>query len=239
MDDSFFSQVNNDNIVARYYDWLMMAASFEAPAANAARFLPSKALKPVQTAPDLTTITLMAMAYRQIDALPPYNEFGVLMPVVYEDDVSEEPVYWVVTLPVTTPEARDAGVMLYGYPKFVADIAFEHDGVASRCRVEAEGQAIISFEVAHEEMDFQSFGLCTYTIKDNNLLKTRIQIQGEVGPSQAIGGARFMLGDHPMAEKLRMLEMSPVSVGHQYAPELQSILYLAEPVGVIEPLATV
>ncbi len=239
MDNSFFTQFNSDNVAARYYDWLMMTASFEAPAANAARFLPSKSLKPVQTAPYLTTITLMAMAYRQIDALPPYNEFGVLLPVVYKNDVSDEPIYWVITLPVTTLEARDAGVMLYGYPKFVADIAFEHDGVASRCRVEAEGQTIISLEVDHRATTSQSFDLCTYTIKDDNLLKTRIRVQGEVGVSQAEGGAEFLLGNHPLAEKLRTLEMSAVSTRHQYAPRLQSILPLAEPVGHINLLETI
>jgi hypothetical protein len=229
MNETFFSGVKGEEIVARYYDWMLLAADFPAPMANVQKVLPSDRLKPVQITPGMAKISLWAMKYRQIDCLAPYNEFGIMIPVLYKraDAVSELPGFYAYHLPVTTKEARDGGVIYYGYPKFVAQISFDHDGESHRCRVQAAGKDIITLEVKQSATVPQSWTFYTYTVKDNQLLRTLIQVQGQSGTTTVKGGASYNLGDHPIAEELQALEMDGASTGHQYAPQLQSILYLA------------
>ena len=227
MEQDFFEGVKSEVVAARYYDWMMMTASFPAPMARVQELLPSDKLKPVQVVPGTARITLAAMEYRHIDVLSPYNEFGIFIPVVYEKPgtVSDLPGHYVWQLPVTTQEACDGGVTWYGFPKFVAQIDFDHLGEDLRCRVQAEGQEIITLEVKQVPTSPKSWEWYTYTVKDNHLLRTLVQIQGQLGATGMREGAFCTLGDHPIAEKLRALDMDRASVEHQYAPQLQSILY--------------
>jgi hypothetical protein len=45
-------------------------------------------------------------------------------------------------LPVTTQEAYDFGVELWGYPRFLCQITFEEDEGARRCRLAVDGQEV-------------------------------------------------------------------------------------------------
>jgi hypothetical protein len=67
----------------RYFDYFVMAAAFPAPVGKVKKVLPSKKLKPVETAPGMATIALIAAEYRVIDSMDPYNEFDVVVPVTY------------------------------------------------------------------------------------------------------------------------------------------------------------
>lgn len=68
-------------------------------------------------------------------SIGPYGEIGVGIPVVF--DASTIPVlplllesyyprfgFHVMCLPVTTIRARDTGIGVWGYPKFIADMCF-------------------------------------------------------------------------------------------------------------------
>jgi len=237
MDETFFAGIKTEEIEIsgvritfpiRYFDSSTIAASFSAPAAKVQEALPSDKLKPVQFMPGTAAIALAAMEYRHIDSLAPYNEFGIMVPVVYQtaDNVPGLPGLYVLHLPVTTEEARLGGVEIYGYPKFIAEISFEDADEIHRCRVRAEGKDIITLEVRKLAREPQSSEFCTYTVKDGQLLRTLVQQQGQVGASDVRGGASYTLGDHPIAEELRALGMDKTSVLHQYAPQLQSMLHL-------------
>jgi hypothetical protein len=237
-DKAFFTGVKVEEIEVsgvrvrfpiRYFDSSMIAASFPAPAAKVQEVLPSDKLKPVQVMPGTAAVALAAMEYRHIDGLAPYNEFGVMLPVVYQtaDNIPGLPGLYVLHLPVTTEEARWGGVEIYGYPKFIAEISFEDAGEMRRCRIRAEGKDIITLEVKKPVSQPQSWELYTYTVKDGQLLRTLIQQQGQIGTSDVRGGASYTLGDHTIAEELRALGMDKTSVLHQYAPQSQSMLHLS------------
>jgi acetoacetate decarboxylase len=226
MEQGFFDGV--ENAAAFYYDWTMIAADFCAPMAAVRGILPSDRLEPIRVGSGVAKVSLMAMEYRQTNSLAPYNEFGVLIPALYEgeDTDSALPGFYVYHLPVTSQQACDGGIKGYGFPKFVAQIDFDVAGHMQRCHVRAAGQDIITLEVAQLASAPQSWDFYCFTVKDNHLLRTLVKVQGQTGTSTVKGGARHTLGDHPIAEEVRALNIDTVSTGHQYAPQLQSILYL-------------
>ena len=209
-----------------YLDWSMMSASFPVPVAKIKEKLPSKNLIPVQSAPGTATIVLKAIEVRQIRGYPPYNEFAVEVPVVYEvaGKAAGLPGSYVLHMPVTTEEARWGGVEIYGMPKFIAEIRFEDVGEVRRCKVQAEGKAIITLEVKKLVTKPQSWDWYLYGVRDGQLLRTLFQIQGQRGTTEVRGGALYTLGNHPIAEELRSLEIDNTSIAHEYAPQLQGLL---------------
>jgi len=146
------------------------------------------------------------------------------------DGKQEIPIYYIFQLPVTTQEACDAGVKYYGYPKFVAQIDYQEDGETTRCRVKAEGKDIVSLEVQSLSTTHQSLDFCTYSVKNEKLLKTLIQIEGQAGLATDSKGAKYFLGDHPVSIEIMNLKMSATPTRYQYAPRLQSILHRAREV---------
>ena len=224
-----FHNLDLQSVVACYHDWTLIAASFPAPLARIATFLPHEDLRLVETAPGQTHLTLMGMAYRQVDRLAPYNEFGILAPVVPlgTGHPPEIPVYFVLQLPVTTQEACEGGVWIFGYPKFVAQIDFEHSPERIDCHVRAEGCALISLSVPALPGKVPTGDLYTYSIKEAEILKTRIEISGTGGKVNG-PGATFSLGDHPLSDDLRKLDMAETASGSQFAQQLDSILHFPE-----------
>lgn len=117
------------------------------------------------------------------------------------------------------------GVEIYGLPKFVAEISFEDEGEMCRSQVRVGGKEIITLEVKKLNTEHQSRDEYVYSIRDDRLLRTLFQVQGQVGTTDIHGGASYNLGDHPIADGLRTLEMEQMSDGHEYAPQLQGVMY--------------
>ncbi len=254
MDKTFFAEVEIKETIlstgvriglpVRYYDWSWMNAIFPAPAAKVQRLLPSNKLKPLLLMPGTAMVALTAMEYRQIADVGPYNEFSISVLVQCEPTINVPGLplllnpllspHWykkfgvyIHHLPVTTREARDFGVEIWGYPKFVAEISFEDAAEIRRCRLRAEGKDIVTLEVKKLDTRTRPICLYSYTVKDGQLLKTLIQTQGQYGITKFPGGASYILGDHPMAEELKTLGMGKTAVGRFYAPQVQSLLPLA------------
>lgn len=237
LDQNFFAGVKFKEVEAAgqqfrfpvlYRDFRRIAANFPAPAAKVQEVLPTPKLNPIQIQPGVTLIGLVGYEYRHIDGLAPYNEFGIGVPVQYEtQEKAPKPLSsYVLHLPVTTEEARWGGVEFYGFPKFSADIRFEDAGDVCHCRLRAEDKDILTLEVPKLESTPQVWDFYAYTLKAGHLLKTHIQVQGLRGLTEAQGGASYRLGDHPIAEELRALELGKTSIGHEYCPKLQMILPL-------------
>lgn len=212
----------------RYFDYSVMAAAFPAPVGRVKKALPSKKLKPVETTPGMATVALIAAEYHVIDSMDPYNEFNVVIPVTYQsrDKVSRPPGYFPLYAPVTTEQALVGGVEIYGYPKFIANISFEESAETRRCRVQVEGKDLIALEVRKSVTGFQSYDNYTYTVKAGRLLRTHLQAEGQNSTNYISGGGSYTLGDHPIAVKLRALEMDGTSVMHRYAPQIKALLHL-------------
>ncbi len=249
MDDAFFDGVKIEEVQistgakiglpVRYYDWSAIMAHFPVPASKVASLLPSQRLKPALLMPGTAVITLTAFEYRSIAGVAPYNEFSVAVPVLYEPGLVLPGLpllfperfrhfgLYVHHLPVTTEEARVFGIDIWGYPKFVADISFEDTGQAQRCHLRAAGKDIITLQVQKMPTKRGRQFYYSYTVKDGQLLRTPIQVQGEFGQASLGGGASCVLGDHPIADELRALGMRTSAIGRTYAPKLQSLLHAA------------
>lgn len=224
----------------RYYDWAAMMAHFPAPVARLRELLPSPRLEPALLMPGTGLLTLAAFEYRDLACFPPYNEFAVCIPVQYEPaiNVPALPLLWpqwsgtfglyVHHLPVTTEAAREFGVEVWGYPKFVAEIRFEETDQARRCLLRAQGKDILTLEVEKMPTRERSLNYYSYTVKNEQLLKTHIEVQGEAGMVRFKGGATFALGEHPIAAELAALGAGEKASECLYAPRVQSILHAAE-----------
>jgi acetoacetate decarboxylase len=254
MDGNFFSDAKNEevkistgariNLPERYYDWSWMNAFFTAPAAKVQRLLPTKKLKPLLIMPGISMVALTAMEYRKIADVASYNEFSIAVPVQYEPTVNVpglpvlfHPLFsprwyrkfgmYVRHLPVTSQEALDFGVEIWGYPKIVAEISFEDAGTIRRCRLRTGGKDIVTLGVMKMATKAQYIDLYTYTVKDGQLLRTLVQTQGQYGITRLPGGASYTLGDHPIAEELKSLGMGRMAMGRFYATQVQSMLHAA------------
>lgn len=249
MDENFFAGAGVEEIdlpsglrvelPVRYYDWTAIMAHFPAPVAKLRPLLPSRRLKPALLMPGTGVVSFAAFEYRDLAGVPPYKEFAISVPVQYEPSVNIPALpllvpQWFETfglyvhhLPVTTPEAYEFGVEIWGYPKFVAEISFENSEGRSRCMLRAEGRDIITLEVKKLATRPRPMDWYTYTVKQGQILKTRVQTQGQVGISTLRGGASYTLGDHAIAEELRSLSIGHRAVQCLYAPHVQSMLHAA------------
>ena len=65
-----------------------------------------------------------------------------------------------------------------------------------------------------------------FTEKDGLLLRSLVRGQGEQGISGDTDGASYTLGDHPIADEMRSLEMGGTPALYRYTPRWQSIAFL-------------
>jgi len=206
----------------------MIVAGFPAPAARTKSLLPSDKLNPVQVTEGKGAVALVATEYGNIDGLTPYNEFTIMISVMYgmADDTAGLHGYYILHRLVTTEEARLMGCEVFGYPTSVADITFEDSDKVRRCLVRSEGKDIIRLEIRKLPTDPLSWDMYFYSIKGRELLRSFVQGQGQQGVSGDRGGALYTLGSHPIADKLRTLRMNKFSVLHRYSPHWQSLVQL-------------
>lgn len=139
---------------------------------------------------------------------------------------------FILDLPVTTKEARDGGRIIYGLPKFVADMDFSEEPGRRKVVLSEEDAHIFTVEVhAGGPVMADRAPLTTYSVKDGQLIETRIRFLGhqQIG----IGGrsGSLVLGDHPVSDRLRTLgvALEPLVVSSYLDARL--ILPTGTPVG--------
>jgi hypothetical protein len=249
--DDFFAngrctpvEVNRDGrrawltLPLRYYDWSMMFASFPASAAAIRAILPSRKLVPVELFPGLSVVTLVAFNHRRVEGLDEYNEISVMMPVRREprwnvplvpllfphwfDDLG----FWVQHLPVTTQAACDAGVEIWGFPKVVHDLTFEDTAGVRRCVWRDAGRVILTFDmVTAAPGPERRMNFVAYSRKDGRLAETLFETKAPYFQTRWPGGARFALGDHPLAAEFAKFRMWNIAVGRVFAARGLSMLH--------------
>jgi hypothetical protein len=205
-----------------------MGAAFPAPIAKIREVLPSKHLKPVQSVPGFSAVVLIATENRVVESMNPYNELDIMIPVTYEtgDNKIELPGSYCLSIPVTTEEARFIGAEIYGFPKLLADVSFEETSKKRSCKVSSAGKDILTFEVKRADTESELYDTYTYTVKDDQIVRTLLQVQGKNSTNYVKGGASFTLGDHPIADELRALHINTTSAMHRYAPQLRMLIHL-------------
>ncbi|RMH45082.1 MAG: hypothetical protein D6689_00715 [Deltaproteobacteria bacterium] len=223
----------------RYFDTAVLAAAFPARTARLQALVPEP-LRVVELWPGRAPLGIMCFDYRET-TVGPYGEVAVCWPVVRSrrrpppllplviDGRWPEFGWWVHHLPVTTEIANYAGRTLWGYPKFVADIAFSWRDAQRVCTLAEHGEPILRLAVdTRLPARPQRFDVCTYTVLDGELLRTRIAVDA-AGIRSRRGRAQLELGPHPIGREIAALGVDagrPVEV--RWYPTWRAVLPEAE-----------
>ncbi len=223
-----------------YRDVFAVAGVFAAPTLKLKELLPTSKLVPAEIYPGKGLLGFMAADYRDT-TIGPYREFIIMVPARYRPrlnppllpvlrmaaSLSFEVFIW--QLPLTSELGLRAGVDIWGFPKFLADIEFrEEDGRVS-CALSEGGKEILTLEVRKNAARMKTyFDYTVFSVKDRELLRTPVSgISGGLGRSFRPGGARLALGEHELSRRIR--EIAPGrSVMTLYVPKGKLILPEAE-----------
>jgi len=220
-----------------YYDNTAMTAIYTASTAMVRRALPLPDMHPVEVWKGRSLVAFTAFEYRRTD-IDPYNEFSISFPITFRKRsipgltvlsmmARRYFTAYVWQLPVTTERARKGGVDMYGYPKFLADIVFSHEGNMLVCALSEGGRNILTLKgkkIRTSEEKVNRFK--TFSIKDGVPLAANVYMNPiEFGKSISRGAARLTLGNHDIAGKLREMDLSEKPLFFQYMPVMEAILY--------------
>ena len=180
----------------------------EAASASATWLVDAAAARALLPAPDLDVVEI----------LPGYNEVSLALFVRERSAPRGLPyvstmldflrgrvstfIFW---LPVDQAFTREAGETMWGFPKTIENIDFDHAGSTARCRLESEGRHVLTFSMPRRPgRDLPPNEMTTYTRMQGRTFATRF-VSTSKGVGFARGGVELTLGDHAMSDKLRTL----------------------------------
>ncbi len=206
------------NLPVKYYRDDSFAGFFDAALEPVRLLLPSPDLHPVTLPGGRAVVVIFAFNYIETD-VGPYGEIAVAIPCIHGQEplpvvpLALEARYpgfgaFVAHLPVTSRIARDYGRVVYGYPKFVADMAFEKQPAYQRVRLSEDGRHILTLTVRQQGIPLRdNRPLVTYTVRDGQLVKTTVPSRAMYQLGLLPGSGTLELGDHPVADELRHLDI--------------------------------
>ena len=178
----------------------------------------ARPLVPIQFEPWLVLGKALAMLcifeYRRT-SIGPYGEIGLgvlarrkgskpsLVRVLGDLRKEEDQGLYVTNLPVTTEKARAAGVEIWGYPKYVANIdtRFTPDGV----HAELEGEFKLTMGRGRT-LKTRGLPFVTYSVSgEGRLLRTVVEIDHDVRWGGASTVDLRVIGDGPTSTSIRAL----------------------------------
>ena len=215
--------------------------------------LPSSELYPVRL-PDGRAVVAVGSLQHEVmtangvdgRALLPYGEVLVaalvtrrpappLLPLVAPVSTGFAAGGFVLHLPVTTKAARDGGRLL-GYPKFTADIEFEDSVELCRTHLTEGGHHILTHTVwPSGRPSVTGAPLILYASLDGRLMEQQNPTYGLQRRRWGRRGGRLELGDHQVADELRMLEISPEPFLAMHVTGLRLAMTPGRPVGPAKP----
>lgn len=217
-----------------YQDIRLMSVSLLAPLEKIKSILPSKRMKPYRITPWHSVISITAYAHRECD-IGPYNEVSIAIPLTIDE---ETPIFtgilrrmpkvlmaYSYKLPVTTEIARETGVEIAGYPKFIADIKFTEKEDWLSCELRADNKHVLT--LSGRKLDLKLFPRLIFhpiTYRHGYILRSEFVIsEREMGHSKNKEDVKLELGEHKIAEELSELKTGKI-LGYRYCPHAQGIL---------------
>jgi hypothetical protein len=198
-------------------------------AAATERLLEPTGLRPMTWRPGRAACALVFVDYVDGD-LGPYNEFGVCFLVRHHRPdagatgmralLRGEVCAYIHRLPVDGEFTLAAGREIWGFPKTLADFECRHRSVRPYGAVRENGHAIVDLRLGRGVSvpdSSSSTTLTAYSFLDGALRATPWTMRAESVRTRP-GGARIVLGDHPIADELRGLDIGATlmssSIGH-------------------------
>lgn len=217
------------------------AASFVVPAARAQALIDDTGLRVAQPVPGRAMITIPFVRYEDSD-LDAYNEVGVTV-LVREHDAPPAPAWrqaidvargragvYVHHLPVDQAFTLEAGRVLWGYPKVMAQIDIRSSGGVAACELRIDDEDVFMLRVVEGgPIRIPARTLPTYTFLDGVLRRTTWE--ADVSIRGRLGGATLRLGSHPIAEQLRTLGLPKRAALTQTMRPMRARFGPAEPIG--------
>lgn len=214
-----------------------LAALFTADTRQALNLLPDARMKPVEVMPGRCLFTVAALHYRDSD-LGVYQEIALALPISFgshplpaldavRHGLSRAVNAFIWQLPVTTETARDAGVQIAGFPKFVAELRFERDGSRQRCSWMSQGQTVLTLDGdMSDDAGERRLKLRGYAMKDGVPLVSNLLVrQTRYRDHLQRGAATLTLGEGPIADTLRSLHLSDRPIASQCCSQAQAMLF--------------
>ncbi|MCA9695171.1 MAG: acetoacetate decarboxylase family protein [Myxococcales bacterium] len=125
-----------------------------------------------------------------------------LLKLVADMGAQDDQGIWVVDLPVTTRAAFEAGVDLWGYPKYVTPIETEFSSHGASVRLGDE----LSMSIGRlRGPRLRGQPVVTYTASAGRLLRTRIDVDHHARWGSARSARLEVFGDGPLADSARRL----------------------------------
>lgn len=222
-----------------YYDNSAITGIFLARVSKLRKIMPSKNYYPLTVLPGVGLIAITAFEYRDTD-IKPYNELSISIPMSYKSRpfipatkmlsslFKDEFHVYIHKLPVTTKLALDGGVILYNFPKFLAQINFEQKGDEVSVKLMEKDSFILSMKAQKIKTDkSKKMRYVTYPVKDGNPQHADILINAiNFGISYNPTLLSLELGnEHPIAKELNEIIIYKKAIQYQYIPSFQAILY--------------
>ena len=219
------------------------SATFVVSAAAARAMLPAPDLDVIEILPGRTFFSLACIDYVDND-LGDYNEVSLAFFVREKSAPRGIPylgtaldflrgrvstfIFW---LPVDQAFTREAGETLWGFPKTIEKIDFDHTGSRATCRLESAGKHVLTFSMPRGgSRDLPENAMATYTRMGGRTCATRF-VSRSTGVGFCRSGCELTLGDHPMADKLRTLGLPKAPLVSMWMEHMNATFDPARPIG--------
>jgi hypothetical protein len=204
------------------------------------RLIDSSGLRIASVLPGKTLCTIGTMDYRDGD-LGPYHEIAVSF-FVRERDQWSLPLIgtavdfarnrlgaYIHRLPVDGEFTREAGVSIWGFPKFMSEIDILSDGEQETASLRVDGQHVLTQRMRHAGIrSFPERRQISYALRDGVTYRTPSVMRGErIGAR--FRGASIELGEHPLADELRSIGLPQRALFSTYIGKMSATFDAAEP----------
>ena len=214
------------------------------------KVLPSSELQPVRWFDGRAAVQIEALRHNVVSGSYADGTTGVLAPygeVLIAALVTRGPARrglplltpglhhvggFVLHLPVTTLEARNLGLKISGLPKFVADMEFHEEPLLRQVRLLEQDSEIFTLAIrpGGRVTADRSPGII-YSSLHGELLETTVRALGHRQVRLGRQAGALQLGEHPVADQLRALGVSPEPLMAASYLDERLILPFGNPIG--------
>jgi hypothetical protein len=129
--------------------------------------------------------------------------------------------------PVDGEFTCEAGQTIWGFPKFMSEIAIIHGRGLQTAVLQVDGQHVLTQSVrTGGSRTMPERDQISYALRDGTLYRTRAQMRG-TGMGVRLGGAKLELGDHPIADELRTLGLPKRALASSSIAHMSATFYAA------------
>jgi hypothetical protein len=220
-----------------YYDCSSMSVIYTASTELVKKHIPVDSLYPVEIFPGRCLVTISGFEYRDSD-IGSYNEFSIAVLVQHnKKPLPLVPVIaslakkcfhvFIIHLPVTSERARQGGVDLGGFPKFIADIEFRKNNSFTECGLSVKKNHIVTMR--GKNLKTSACGKIKYVIYTNlnGCLVNSIMYVNPRQFAQSLNRSMAAIekgSNHAICDLLSGIKLGEKPIVYQNIPSFEAIL---------------